>query len=86
MPHACMPVKYFQESKLSGRINEFMKSDAYEWKSEFRFAIRSPARGPLTLTLGDLSHITSPVLPIRSLQDLDFNAKEATQQGFIWAP
>lgn len=79
-------VEYFSEDMYSGHLTEFRKSDIYKWQSEFRFAIRAPTRDPVTLTVGNLSHITSPVLPIDALDTLNFTAAEARQRGFIWEP
>jgi hypothetical protein len=85
-PYAGKHIRYFEKSEYNGPVTEFMKENSYKWQNEYRFAIRSPAPGPVTLTLGDLSDITSPVLPISALKELDFNAKDATERGFIWAP
>lgn len=67
-------VKYYDESSYTGTVGPFLKPSRFAYQQEYRIVIR-PGQVPFRdLVIGDISDITSPVLPLDELDQLvDFS-------------
>jgi hypothetical protein len=63
-------VRYYDESKFSGELGPFRKSSIFLYQSEYRIALETGSREPLTFDIGDLSDITSEVIPLDLADDV----------------
>jgi hypothetical protein len=59
-------VKYYDESGYSGETGRFRKRSCFAYQREYRITIESGLDGPRRFEIGDLTDITSEVIP-RSL-------------------
>jgi hypothetical protein len=64
------PVEYFNAAEHSGDVGPFRKSHAFDYQREFRLALWPGEPGPITLRLGDLTDLTSPVLPLAEINKI----------------
>jgi hypothetical protein len=78
------PVKYFDESNYTGEVGPFRKSNRFAYQQEYRIVIQ-PGQVPFRdLKIGDISDITSPVLPLSELdQHVDFSRQTAIDVGLL---
>jgi hypothetical protein len=76
------PVKYYDESSYSGEVGPFWKPKRFAYQQEYRIVVR-PGQAPFRdLVIGDISDITSPVLPLSELdQIVDFSQEAAIAAG-----
>jgi hypothetical protein len=78
-------VEYFDDEVYTGRIDRFRKSKRYAHQREYRIAIDSPGNAPLILDIGDISDITSEVLPFTDADNkLSFSESDARAAGLLW--
>ena len=63
-------VQYFDENEYSGDTGPFNKSSKFDYQREFRLAIYPGRVGPLRLSIGDLTDITTPIYPLAKINDL----------------
>jgi hypothetical protein len=76
------PVQYYDESGYSGEVGPFRKPSRFAYQQEYRIVVR-PGQAPFrNLVIGDISDITSPVLPLSDLdQIVDFSQEAAIAAG-----
>ncbi|MCQ4160835.1 hypothetical protein NON00_12945 [Roseomonas sp. GC11] len=78
-------VEYFDPGEYSGETGPFRKSREFEYQQEYRFVLRPGSALPITLLLGSLLDITTPILPTERLDELlDFTADKARAAGITW--
>jgi hypothetical protein len=63
-------VEYYDGSKFSGELGPFRKSSIFLYQSEYRIALETGSREPLPFDIGDLSDITSEVIPLDLADDI----------------
>jgi hypothetical protein len=80
------PVRYYDNATYSGRIGPFQKPSAFAYQKEFRIVLR-PGTAPFrNLMVGNLSDITTPVLPLSELDTIcDFTERSADEAGWVRA-
>jgi hypothetical protein len=79
------PVEYYDATGYSGKTGRFHKQAAYSHQYEYRIAIEPGTEEPRLLDVGDLSDITSEVLPIAQADEiLKFSPKDAREAGLVW--
>ena len=80
------PVEYYDEATCSGKIGAFRKPQRFAYQKEYRIVVR-PGIAPFRdLMIGDISGITSPVLPLSELDRIvDFSEDTATAAGWVKA-
>jgi hypothetical protein len=78
------PVTYYDDETYSGAVGPFQKPSRFAYQQEFRIVLR-PGMVPFrNLMVGDLSDITSPVLPLSELDTVcDFSEKAAIKAGWV---
>jgi hypothetical protein len=78
------PVRYYDDATYSGPIGPFQKPSRFAYQQEFRIVLR-PGMVPFrNLVVGDLSDITTPVLPLRELDTIcDFSEQAAKDAGWV---
>jgi hypothetical protein len=80
------PVTYYDDATYSGRIGPFQKPSAFAYQKEFRIVLRPGTTPFLNLIIGDLSDITTPVLPLSELDTIcDFTERSADEAGWVQA-
>jgi hypothetical protein len=57
-------VQYYDENKHTGGAGRFWKSSSFSYQSEYRIALETGTEGPFRFEVGDLTDITSDVLPL----------------------
>ncbi len=78
-------VEYYEENEYSGKVGRFLKSSLFSYQSEYRIALETGAQGPFRFEIGDLSDITSEVLPLASADEvLKFRSEDAEAAGLTW--
>ncbi len=81
----CKLVKYFDDAAYTGKLDRFWKSKRFAHQREYRIAIDSPGKDPLVLEIGDITGITSEVLPFGDADNiLKFSEDDARQAGLLW--
>ena len=77
-------VNYYDDTTYSGPIGPFKKPSRFAYQQEFRIVLR-PGMIPFrNLMVGDLSDITTPVLPLSELDAVcDFSEKAAIGAGWV---
>jgi len=79
------PVEYYDAAKYSGKIGRFRKQAVYSHQHEYRIAIEPGTKDALLFDVGDLSDITSEVIPIANADEvLKFSPQDARDAGLIW--
>jgi hypothetical protein len=79
------PVEYYDEKTYTGKLGRFKKSDRFAYQKEFRFAVSTPGTEPLHLDVGDLSDITSEIIPFDKVDEvLKFSEADANEAGWTW--
>ena len=78
------PVKYYDESSYTGDVGPFLKPGRFAYQQEYRIVVR-PGQVPFrNLMIGDISDITSPVLPLSELDKIvDFSQEAAIAAGIL---
>lgn len=78
-------VEYYDESEYSGETGRFRKRRRFAYQREFRIIVEPGLDGPRSFEIGDLTDITSEVIPLSLADDvLKFTPEEATTAGLIW--
>jgi hypothetical protein len=77
-------VEYYDEANYSGKVGPFLKPRRFAYQKEFRI-ITQPGQVPFRdLMIGDISDITSSVLPLNDIDKLvDFSEKTAIAGGWV---
>lgn len=84
LAYAYQFVEHFDDVAYSGETGVFRKPASFAYQREFRIAVWPGADEPLQLYLGDLSDITTPVLPLAEINQLiDFCETSAREAGLI---
>jgi hypothetical protein len=79
------PVEYYDETKYTGETGRFRKPSVYSHQSEYRIVVEPGMEGPFRFEIGDLSEITSEVLPLDLADEiLKFRPEDALEAGLIW--
>jgi hypothetical protein len=79
------PVEYYDETKYSGRTGRFRKPSIYSHQSEYRIVVEPGVDGPFRFEIGDLSDITSEVIPLDVADEaLKFSPADALEAGLSW--
>ena len=78
-------VKYYDETKYSGKVGRFLKRSTYSYQREYRIAVEPGVHEPFHFEIGDLRDITSEVIS-RDLADdvLKFSPEDAVEAGLSW--
>jgi hypothetical protein len=75
-------VEYFDDTAYSGEVGPFRKSNRFAYQKEYRIVIQ-PGMVPFrSLEIGDISDITTPVLPLCDLDDIVNFSPEAYTETF----
>lgn len=61
------PVAYFDPLEHTGDVGPFRKSSEFAYQREFRLGVWPGSPEPVILRVGDLTDITSPVLPLAEI-------------------
>ena len=71
-------VKYYGDSEYSGQTGRFRKRSCFAYQREYRIVVEPGLEGPRRFEIGDMTDITSEVIP-RSLADevLKFSPEDA---------
>jgi hypothetical protein len=78
-------VEYYDANRYSGRIGRFHKPSRYAHQREYRIALETGVEGPFRFEIGDLTDITSEVIPLESADDvLKFRTEDAEAAGLLW--
>jgi hypothetical protein len=64
LPAKSKLVEYFDDEAYTGRLDRFWKSKRFAHQREYRIAIDSPGNDPLVLDIGDITDITSELVPL----------------------
>jgi hypothetical protein len=77
-------VEYYDEASYSGKVGPLLKPRRFAYQKEFRI-ITQPGLVPYRdLMIGDISDITSSVLPLSDIDRLvDFSEETATAGGWV---
>jgi hypothetical protein len=79
------PVEYYDAAKYSGKTGRFRKQAAYSHQHEYRIAIKPGMEDALLFDVGDLSDITSEVIPfVNADKVLKFSHQDARDTGLDW--
>ena len=76
-------VTYYDDATYAGKIGPFRKPERFAYQKEFRIVVR-PGIAPFrNLIIGDISDITSQVLPLANLDIIvDFSEEAAVAAGW----
>jgi hypothetical protein len=78
-------VTYYNQETYSGQTGRFMKSSRYEHQQEYRLALETGLQGPFLFDVGDLTDVTSDILPFNEAdQLLKFSTADATEAELTW--
>jgi hypothetical protein len=78
-------VEYYDESEYSGQTGRFRKRGTFEYQREFRIIAEPGLDGPRSFQIGDLTDITSEVIPLSLADDvLKFTPEDAIAAGLTW--
>lgn len=78
-------VEYYDEAKYSGQTGRFRKRSSYSYQWEYRIIVEPGINGPLLFEVGDLTDITSEVIPLALADDvLKFGPDDAIAAGLSW--
>ena len=79
------PVMYYDDEIYTGKLGRFRKSTRYSYQKEFRFVIRTEGTKPVVLDVGNISDITSEVIPFEDADKyLKFTEADARDAGLTW--
>jgi hypothetical protein len=79
-------IEYIDKSTHSGGIGRFRKDKEYAHQREFRIVVEPGSVDPIKLQVGDLSDITSEVIPIEDADSvLHFSFADAAAAGHVTA-
>jgi hypothetical protein len=83
----CKLVEYFDDEAYTGKLDRFRKSKRFAHQREYRIAIDSPGDDPLVLDIGDITDITSEVLPFSDADNiLKFSEDDARAAALTYDP
>jgi hypothetical protein len=75
---------YYDDATYSGPIGPFQKPSRFAYQQEFRIVLRAGVVPFRNLIVGDLSDITTPVLPLSELGTVcDFSEQVAIEAGWV---
>jgi hypothetical protein len=78
-------VEYYDATAYSGKTGRFRKQATYSHQSEYRIAVEPGVEEAGLLDVGDLSDITSEIIPIANADEvLKFSPEDARGAGLIW--
>jgi hypothetical protein len=78
-------VEYYDQTKRSGSTGRFRKSSIYSYQREYRIVVEPGIAGPFRFEIGDLSDITSEVMPMELADNvLKFSSEDAVEAGLSW--
>lgn len=81
----CGLVEYYDDSKYSGSVGRFRKPSKFSYQSEFRIVLEPGSDQAVRLQIGELTNITSGVMPLERADDvLKFGAKDLKADGIQW--
>lgn len=79
------PVTYYDDGAYTGKLGHFSKAARYSYQKEFRFVIQTDGTKPVTLDVGDISDITSEVIPFEDADKyLKFKEADAREAELTW--
>jgi hypothetical protein len=78
-------VEYFDNETYTGKLDRFRKSKNFAHQREYRIAVESPGTEPLILGIGDITEITSEVVPFSEANNVfKFSEHDARTEGLLW--
>jgi hypothetical protein len=81
----CRLVEYYDDAMYSGQVGRFRKSAKFSYQSEFRIAVEPGSDEARRVQIGDLTDITSEVIPLGRADDvLKFAAEDLVGDGIQW--
>jgi hypothetical protein len=77
-------VEYYDDATYSGKIGTFHKPQRFAYQKEYRIAVQPGIVPFRNLIIGNISDITSPVLPLSEFDRIvDFSEQTATAAGWV---
>jgi hypothetical protein len=77
-------VEYYDKAKFSGKTGRFRKQSIYSYQREYRIVLETGSDRPFRFDVGDLSDITSEVLPFELADKvLKLSSADAQEAGLI---
>jgi hypothetical protein len=78
-------VEYYDHDTYTGKLDRFRKSKRFAHQREYRIAVESPGTEPLTLEIGDITDITSEMIPFSEANDaFKFSEDDARAAALFW--
>ena len=79
------PVAYYDENSYSGAVGRFKKPSSFAHQNEYRITIETEGNEAFRFQLGDISDITSEVIPLdRADEFLKFTEADGMEAGLTW--
>ncbi len=77
-------VEYYDDTSYTGNIGPFRKSNRFAYQKEYRVVVQPGIPPFRNLMIGNISDITTPVLPLSDLDKLvDFSEEAAAIDGWV---
>lgn len=78
-------VEYFDDKTYTGKLDRFRKSKHFAHQREYRIAVESSGTEPLILEIGDITEITSEVVPFSDANNVfKFSGQDARAADLLW--
>ena len=78
-------VEYYDDNTYTGKLDRFRKSKRFAHQREYRIAIESPGTEPLALKIGDITDITSEVIPFSDANNVfKFSEDDVRAAALSW--
>jgi hypothetical protein len=78
-------VEYYDSDTYTGKLDRFRKSKRFAHQREYRIAVESPGTEPLTLDIGNITDITSEVVPLSDANNVfKFSEDDARAAALFW--